>query len=635
NVNSFVESIVDVCYTAPSFYTQEIKDLNGVEVKAEDILDRVMPFLNVNIYNPIVFDDQILLPNKKNLFKYYQFEYMGSTDSLGYQIHQIEIIPKRQSQQLVSGYFHIVDNMWIISKIDLKGRIELSDFYIQTEFGLPSENFLLPIKSSLTFHLNLLGNEVINTYHALFQYESVKLNDWREKEKILSYDLSDYFNAARDSLPIIRDSLFWNKKRPIPLSDHEETLYEAQLRIQHEADSIANENSGKRTWNYSRGIFFSQKLHYNNTQLIYSGLINPLKFSYSKIDGVVYWQQFRLTKDFKNGQIFQFRPDIGFLLQKDEIYFNVPAEWIFAPAKFGSLNVSVGNSNQSFNSKTLEKINEIIPDSINFDDFNIDYFRHYRLEVKSSYELTNGLLMYGGVDYNWYMPVNGENSKFHLKAGMDEDLQDLVSDQYRAFSPVVGLRWTPGQYYRFNGTRKEYLNSKFPTVSAEYARGIKGIFRSNSDYERIEVDIQQKIPLGLMQSLHYYIGAGWFTNTRSIYFADFKKFRKRNIPESWNDPIGGIFHLLRGDWYNAANSYYQAHFMYESPFFLLQLFKGITIRDVLQERIYVSQLYTPVLPSYTEIGYGVGNFLGNMGIFFSLNKWKFDSVGFKIAFDLR
>jgi hypothetical protein len=167
-----------------------------------------------------------------------------------------------------------------------------------------------------------------------------------------------------------------------------------------------------------------------------------------------------------------------------------------------------------------------------------------------------------------------------------------------------------------------------------YSKGIKSsIFNSNSNYDRLELDIQQKINFGLLKSFQYYIGSGVFTNTKSIYFADFAKFQKYNFPQSWNDPIGGVFHLLERDWYNASRSYIQGHFMYESPFAILKLFKGVT-QDILSERFYFSQLYTPVLPSYTEIGYGLGNFILNAGIFISLEKGKYHSFGIKAVFEL-
>jgi hypothetical protein len=129
------------------------------------------------------------------------------------------------------------------------------------------------------------------------------------------------------------------------------------------------------------------------------------------------------------------------------------------------------------------------------------------------------------------------------------------------------------------------------------------------------------------------VGTGCFTNTKSIYFADFKNFQNHNFPQSWKDPICGVFHLLDGEWYNASDTYVQGHFMYESPFVFLKLFKGAT-KDILTERLYLSQLYTPALPCYTEIGFGVGNFIVNAGVFVSLNAGKFQSFGTKITFEL-
>ncbi|MDH8701123.1 hypothetical protein M2138_000462 [Dysgonomonadaceae bacterium PH5-43] len=626
NDSSFVEAIVDIKYTAPNYFNQEIVALNGYRFNAKDILDRIIPFLNVNIYKQTIFDDQIVIPDRNNIFKYYEFEYINNEELSGYKVHKIQITPKIKSQKLVSGYFYIIDELWTIHKFDLKGRTELSDYRVVTEFGFPLNNFLLPINSTISFNLDLLGNNINTSYYAFFNYASYKLHDTSNDKKVASYDLSKYFTTNNDSILIIRDSSFWKNTRPIPLSDYEETLYETQLRIEKESNSKPKLN--RKIRNVSKGIFTPYKKQFGETQLVYSGLLNPLTLSYSKMEGIVYWQQLRLSKGFNNGQTINYNFDVGYSLTKNEIYFDVPISWTFAPSKMGRAHLDFRNSNQTFNSNVIKKIEDMVPDSINLKDFNIDYFKNYNLEIKAQYELTNGLLLEGGVDYNWYVPIEKQTQ-------IDNDnLQDLVEDNYLGFSPIVGLKWTPGQYYRFNGKRKEYLRSRFPTFSIEYARGIKGVFGSNSNYERIELDIQQKISWGLMQSFHYYIGAGWFTNSESVYFANFKNFRRRNIPQSWNDPLGGVFHLLDGDWYNASNSYYQAHIMYESPFALLQLFNGLT-NDILQERIYISHLYMPALPSYSELGYSIGNFFGNAGIFFSFNKARLNSIGLKVAFELR
>lgn len=70
---------------------------------------------------------------------------------------------------------------------------------------------------------------------------------------------------------------------------------------------------------------------------------------------------------------------------------------------------------------------------------------------------------------------------------------------YNSFAPRVRLTWTPGQYYYMNGDRKVNLHSKYPSFSVDWERGINGVFKSTGTYERVEVDIQHSIPLGLMR----------------------------------------------------------------------------------------------------------------------------------------
>jgi hypothetical protein len=326
---------------------------------------------------------------------------------------------------------------------------------------------------------------------------------------------------------------------------------------------------------------------------------------------------------------------VGFLFKPKEFYFSLPARWNFQPMKMGEMYVNFENRNQSYNSTTIDKINAAMPDSIDFDDFNLEYYRHLHLELEAQYEIANGWLIQGGIDYDWYDPIRSQTATTEQRLRSD-DLEGGIDNfvKYRSLIPTLILTWTPGQYYRINGKRKVYVGSYFPTFSVEYSKGIESpLVNSNSNYDRIEVDIQQKIPFNLMNSFQYYIGAGAFTNTKSIYFADFKKFQKRNYPQSWNDPIGGVFHLLDGNWYNAAKTYVQGHFMYESPFAVLKLFKGVT-KDILNERFYLSQLYTPALPCYTELGFGAGNFIVNAAIFVALNNGQYHSFGVKAVFEL-
>lgn len=61
-------------------------------------------------------------------------------------------------------------------------------------------------------------------------------------------------------------------------------------------------------------------------------------------------------------------------------------------------------------------------------------------------------------------------------------------------------------------------------------RGIKGVFKSTGEYERIEFDLQHHVPLGPMRNIYYRFGLGAFTNQEQLYFVDFANLARSNLP---------------------------------------------------------------------------------------------------------
>ena len=56
-------------------------------------------------------------------------------------------------------------------------------------------------------------------------------------------------------------------------------------------------------------------------------------------------------------------------------------------------------------------------------------------------------------------------------------------------------------YYYMNGRRKMNVGSSMPTFILDYERGLKGLFGSNDEHERVEFDVQQKIKLTLKNAV--------------------------------------------------------------------------------------------------------------------------------------
>jgi hypothetical protein len=512
-----------------------------------------------------------------------------------------------------------VDGSWNICRVDISGRWEFYNFRVQTTYGTGAADFLLPLQSEISFGFKMFGNHTKSYYTAYYDYQAVEYADaggLRVNPAMTApdYDLTTRSDTTFAAIPYVRDSLFWKQKRPVPLSDYEQFLV-AQA---HRTNSLQSQKSSV-FWDIATNLVVPHGIRYENSEITYSGLLNPLKFSYSRSQGLIYWQQFSVFHRRRHGQEYFFEPSIGYMFSEQKFYFKTPLQWLFQPKRLGRFSATLGNREQSYNSTFLDQLkSEKANQAVNLDSLNLEYYRHYYSELSAQYEIANGLLLSGGINYDWYIPA-----KKYIADG-------LVINSYHSFAPVIRLQWTPGQYYRMNGKNKEYLTSKYPTFQLEYAQGIESVLKGDSHYKRLEGAMQQKIPTGLLSSLQYYVGGGFFADTKSTYFVDFQLFQRQNIPQSWNDPIGGTFHALRSEWYHAANSYLQAHFMYESPLLFVKLFKYAP-KDILNERLYFSQLYTPALPSYTEIGYGFGNFFCNAGLFASFDRGKFDAIGGKFV----
>ena len=119
----------------------------------------------------------------------------------------------------------------------------------------------------------------------------------------------------------------------------------------------------------------------------------------------------------------------------------------------------------------------------------------------------------------------------------------------------------------------------------------------------------------------------------NVYFVDCANFARSNLPEGWNDEIGGTFQLLDGRFYNSSRNYLRGNVSYESPFIMLKSLNR-WVGMIQQERLYGGLLFMPHLHPYIELGYGIGTHVFDVGAFVSVVNGRFDTVGFKFTFEL-
>lgn len=657
-VNEYMmETYSNLHFTAPDIYDQKVKASVGTASEFWEGDGRLLEYFHINVYAPTLLYDKLLsplAPNAKKYYAYYLDSVMGQPHDRQY---KVRFVPKNKSYQLVEGYMVVSDQVWSIREMRFSGRSEMFRFNNLVKLGgVGEDDEFLPVHYNVEGTFRLLGNVVEGSYVAVLDYEGIRQKDTErlfEKKKKKDYDLTKSYTLSTDTNAYLRDTAYFKTVRPIPLTQHEETLYEDYF-LQLDTAKVKKKKPVNKTLEFwgeiGDALISNYTVDLNKLGSVRcSPLINPLLLSYSGSNGLSYRQEFKYNRLFSHDRLLRIVPRIGYNFTRNEFYWRVNTDFDYWPRKRAALHVEFGNGNRIYSSDVLDDLKNI-PDSLfDFNQIHLDYFKDLYFILRHSWEIVNGLTL--DVSLSMHRRTEAEKSKFvllfpdsppvtrseegppQLFPNFDRELLNHFRHTYTSFAPGVRLTWTPGQYYYMNGDRKINLYSNYPTVSVDWERGIGGIFENSGNYERIELDFQHHISLGLMRDIYYRVGWGAFTNQEELYFVDFANLRRSNLPTGWNDDIGGVFQLLDGRWYNSSRKYFRTHVVYESPFLLLHHLKKYT-QYVLNERLYLNTLFVPHLNPYLEVGYGIGTHVFDFGVFASFANWQYQEVGVKFTFEL-
>lgn len=630
---ALIETFSNFRYEQPNNYVHDIQHVTGTLTRQRDI--ELIPFklLNINIYGETTNDESLFMPIRFSTSKYYQYELYQTFTENNKTYYNIHFTPIYENPKLLKGSFIIERGTWRVIFFRGEGVDIFSDFSFEMIMGDEWVTNYLPVSFTIYQTTSYLGNVLSGRHLAKIKYNEIQLRQTREKER--SLNISDFYKVRLDSVPVQNDTTFWIENRPIPLQEKEKEVINNFKQSQKEKqEKIANgDSTNNRTiaQQMAQRMVMNSRYKYKSTKIGYSGLLNPLMLGYSSRDGITYRQKLSFNIDLTRNRTIKIDAFAGYMFRSKEFFTDLTTTFNYEPMHLGSLTLSVGNGNPTYSSLFVEQIQDSLKNrGLTFEDISLHYYNDYYFKIFNTLEITNGLLFQTGIDYHIR---KGESTTPRLRSSKADLLPiENMFGIRRAFAPFVRFSWTPQQYYRFEGRQKIYVRSQFPTFKVELSRSFQNILGSTSEYNRIEIDVSQNIPIGLVHSLHYHIGAGEFINQKTEYFADFVYFSRKNFPENWNDRLGGGFNLLERNLYNATDSYIQAHLMFETPFLILKNIPFISeFAD--KERIYVSQLYTPYINSYSEIGYGIGNRFFNAGVFSSFHKTDFRKLGVRAAFE--
>lgn len=243
-------------------------------------------FFNFNLYDEdfSLFDFSprgLVTPIADNALFYYDYELKGSFIEDGRLIYEVRFLPKRKFDPCFQGTLYIVDNTWNLHSTDLIFQKNeninfLDSVHIKQLYAATEKNVWVLISQQFYFKATMLMFKVDGNYDA--SYTDYKINTNIADD----FFTNEIVKVEKDAT--LRDSVYWNSIRPMPLTQDEKKDYiqKDSIKAAHlqpaYLDSMRREHN-KPTWNNLIVGYSYQLDHKNTKQLSINGLLSMIEFN--------------------------------------------------------------------------------------------------------------------------------------------------------------------------------------------------------------------------------------------------------------------------------------------------------------------------------------------------------------------
>lgn len=574
---------------------------------------------NFDFYdNYLEFDANVVSPIADNAFNYYRYQFEGSffTENRQ-QINKIKIIPRRETEPVMSGYIYIVDDTYAIYAVDVNftgTQIQnpaLNTLALKQNFSYNSATKVWAKNTqTLDFDAGMFGINMSGRF--TYVYTNFTFPEKFEKKTFNAEVIKFEENANK------KEDSFWNTIRPVPLTGEETTDYIKKDALQEKKksktylDSIDAKRNKFGFTDILNGYSYSNS--FKKWSINYNGPL--LNTSFNTVQG---WNTNIGLSYFKRNEDKNTYYGFG-----SSLAYGFSDERFRPTAYFSSklsnksktyLSVYGGNSVNQFNRE--EPISKLI-NSVSSLFFKNNFMKLYEknfIASNFSREIFNGLDMSLGLEYAERKPLfnttdyaviksEDQYSSNHPLLPLDETA--AIIDRHNLVKMNIGARIKFGQQYITRPDGKYNLgNDKYPSISINYEKGMAGN-EDNYNYDKISARLQYSLTLKNKGEIDINTKAGKFFNADGISFVDFQHFNGNQTHVVFGSSYTNQFNLLPYYAASTNDSYWETHMEYSDKGFIMN---KIPLLNKLQSKLVLGfkNLSIPNRNPYQEFSAGLSN----------------------------
>ncbi len=575
--------------------------------------------VDYNFYNnTIPFGNAIISPIANNAFNYYNFKLEGTFyDARNTLINKIKVTPKRKNDPVFEGYIYIVEDQWNIFALELditgvQARIPIAEkITLKQTFSYSEADAIWAlISQSLDFGYSMFGIKGEGRFTAV--YSNYSFN------KTLTAKDFDKEIVAFEANANKKDSLFWNKIRPVPLTKEEQTDYKIKDSIQIIRDSKTYKDSVDAVINkFKIGAILSGYTYSNSFKNWSAGIESPLKaVNFNTVQGWHANINSFYTKNYDDfNRYFKANANLQYGFSDKRLRATGTFTYKFNNINRPYLIVSGGADVQQYNSTNpITPVGNTIA-SLYFEENYMKLYERRFIALNYSEELFNGFRFYTNVSYeNRQALFNTTDQTFYPKENktytsnnpLDINSTDAPFENHNIVKLNVSGRFNFGQtYLSYPNSKFNVTTDKYPTLILSYEKGF-GATIKDYNFDQIKARLYQSSNIANKGRLSYNLRAGKFFNAKAIAFMDFQHFNGNQINVSRRGNYTDVFNNLGYYDLSTNDRYLEAHTEHDFNGFILG---KIPLLNKLNFNLVVGAhaLLTPNNKTYQEYSIGIDN----------------------------
>jgi len=424
-------------------------------------------------------------------------------------IYKIAVTPRKQGNASWSGFIYIQDETFHIVKTDLS--LSKEGLYIYNSFNIKQEyelmNDTLALLKSQEFDYTSRGGGRNFQGNTLVQYSNYQINPSFPK-RFFKNEVAVTTQEAYD-----RDTSYWEKSRPAPLSKEEQRYQKVKDSIQRfltsevyldSIDSVFNRVTAlDLLWD---GVGFSDRktkryLYINSA----AGMIDPFE-----IAGLRVGQDLYFFKKFENEKFIVISPGADIGLRNKDIKYDFSFRMRYDPMHLGYFGFYTG-----------KMFNTIVENDALSNIFQrSNWIEEDRFTIYSSREIMNGVTLGGNLAFVNRLPI-GDYDFGEITEDWFGGNNPLEFENYQSSIATFYLAITPFQKYMTEPYRKVVLGSKWPNFRFVYQRGVPDLFGSDIDFSYFGTEIRQSFKLGTIGTSNYSAEYAKFLDKKDLRYVDY------------------------------------------------------------------------------------------------------------------